>query len=143
MQHLSWRVQRSFNHGKYQKKIVQRATPPRVHLVNGLNVNPTVLEKTHLYVLCDCPKVKDISKTLSYSFIESRHGIFAFIDKSILETLKNYLGLEYHIIEITKEDLQYYVDTIHVPAAVIYNSYSDIGDRTSYFLFYVINCRNL
>lgn len=140
MQHLSWRVQRSFNH---HNKIVQRATPPRIHLVNGLNVNQSVLEKAPLYVLCDCPKVKDISKTLSYSFVESRHGIFAFTDKTILETLKNYLGLEYYVIGVTKDELQLYVDNVHVPATVIYNSYSDIGDRTSYFLFYTINYRNL
>lgn len=146
MQHLSCRVQCSMNpgnHHHHHKKIVQRATPPRVHLVNGLNVNQTVLEKKQLYVLCDCPKVKDISKTLSYSFVESRHGIFAFTDKSILQTLRNYLGLEYYVIEITKDELQSYVDAIQVPAAVIYNSYSDIHDRTSYFLFYLINYKNL
>lgn len=139
MQHLTWRV-RTLNP---QRKQVQRATPPRVHLVNGLNVNQTVLEKRHLYVLCDCPKVKDISKTLSYSFIESRHGIFAFTDKRILETLRNYLGLEYHVIGVTKDELQFYIDNIQVPAAVIYNSYSDIHDRTSYFLFYLINYKHL
>jgi hypothetical protein len=139
MHHLTWRV-RTLN---TNRKHVQRATAPRVHLVNGLNVNHSVLEKTHLYVLCDCPKVKDISKTLSYSFIESRHGIFAFTDKTILETLRNHLGIEYHVIGVTKDELQLYVDNVHVPAAVIYNSYSDIHERTSYFLYYLINCRHL
>lgn len=141
MQHLH--VRRSMNPFTHRKKYIQHATPPRVHLVNGLNVNPTIVENAHLYVLCDCPKVKDINKTLTYSFVESRHGIFAFTDKSILETLKNYLGLEYYVIAVTKDELQSYVDAIQVPAAVIYNSYSDMHDRTSYFLFYLLNCTHL
>lgn len=107
-----------------------------VHLVNGLNVDRKVVETETLYVLCDCPKIKDIANTLSYVILETKKGILVFTDEEHIRILKNHLQHPYYIVKINKNDLIKYTKSVKSSCIVIYNSYTDIETRSSYFLYY-------
>lgn len=107
-----------------------------VHLVNGLNIDKTILETDKFYVLCDLPKIKDVSNTLSYHILDSRKGILAFTNEQHIQVLKQYLQIPYYIVKINKKDLIDYNKTTKTTSIVLYNSYTDIESRSSYFLYF-------
>lgn len=110
----------------------------RIHLVDGLNVD-TQLQKTQTcYVLCDCPKIKSSTNHLSYSLLESKKGVIGFINKDHALVLKERLNLQYHVVEIQMPTLLKYAQSIHTSVIVLYNSYTDIDTRFSYFLYFTL-----
>jgi hypothetical protein len=110
-----------------------------VHLVNGLNIEQNIKNVDEFYVLCDCPKIKDISNTLSYHILDSKKGIFAFINQQHIEVLKRYLQLPYYVVKINRKDLIHYNKTTKTSSIVLYNSYTDVESKSSYFLYYSLN----
>jgi hypothetical protein len=108
------------------KNLIQK---PNVHLVNGLNVDTKVLKMQPLYVYKD-PKYNHETYT------EFKTGVLASTSQTTLNTIKEHLNLTHDIKEIKFDDLQCYLQNINKPCSVIYNSYSDVNGRTSYFLYY-------
>lgn len=109
------------------------------HLVNGLNVDKQIIQSEDLYVLCDSPKIKDISNTLSYHILDSRKGILAFTNEEHIQVLREYLHLPYHVVKIKKKDLIYYNQLTKTSTIVLYNSYTDVESKSSYFLYFELN----
>ena len=110
-----------------------------VHLVNGLNVDKNIVQSEDLYVLCDSPKIKDISNTLSYHILDSRKGILSFTNKEHIQILREYLHLPYYVVKIQKKDLISYNKLTKTSSIVLYNSYTDIESKSSYFLYFELN----
>lgn len=110
----------------------------RVHLVNSMVIPTESQKKDTFYVLCDCPKIKTPHNYLSYSLLESKKGVLVFTDKCHASALKKDLELQYHIVEVTKSDLLKYTSATKSSAIVLYNSYSDIETKTSYFMYFVL-----
>lgn len=110
-----------------------------LHLVNGLNVDNSVLQTEHFYVLCDVPKIKNVCNTLSYHILDSKKGILAFTNEQHVHVLKKYLQLPYHVVKISKNDLINYNKTTKSSSIILYNSYTDIESKSSYFLYYDLN----
>lgn len=110
-----------------------------VHLVNGLNIDTSIYQTEYLYVLCDSPKIKDTSNTLSYHILESRRGILAFINEKYIQVLREYLHLQYYIVRIKRNDLFNYNRLTKTKCIIIYNSYTDIESKSSYFLYFEPN----
>lgn len=110
-----------------------------VHLVNGLNIDTNVMETEHFYVLCDVPKIKNVSNTLSYHILDSKKGIMAFVNEQHIHVLKKYLELPYHVVKINRQDLIRYNKTTKSSSIILYNSYTDIESKSSYFLYYDLN----
>lgn len=110
-----------------------------VHLVNGLNIDKNIVQTDYLYVLCDSPKIKDISNTLSYHILDSRKGILAFTTQEHISILKEYLHLPYHIVKIKQNDLITYNKLTKTSSIVLYNSYTDVETKSSYFLYFDLN----
>lgn len=107
-----------------------------VHLVNGLNIDKNIVQTDDLYVLCDSPKIKDISNTLSYHILDSRKGILAFTTQEHINILREYLHLQYHVVKIKKNDLITYNKITKTSSIVLYNSYTDVESKSSYFLYF-------
>lgn len=120
------------------KDITSYLTYSRVHLVNGLNVDNTVKDYEEYYVLCDCPKIKTPSNYLSYSLLETKKGVLAFTSKEHISVLKDQLDISYHVVEMTKNELMAYTFALKSNAIVLYNSYTDMDVKTSYFLYYLL-----
>lgn len=110
----------------------------RVHLVDGLNVDKKIKDCDKYYVLCDCPKIKTPFNHLSYSLLETKKGILAFTNKSHAMVLKEHLQLDYHVVEMTKDDFTAYNVAMKTNAIVLYNSYTDVEIKASYFLYYTL-----
>lgn len=111
----------------------------RVHLVDGLNVDEMVKNSDKYYVLCDCPKIKTPSNCLSYSLLETKKGVLAFTNKTHAMVLKEHLQLNYHVVEMTKDDFTAYNEAMKTNAIVLYNSYTDVELKASYFLYYTLD----
>lgn len=118
--------------------VTQYLTSSRVHLVNGLNVDISVIHSNVFYVLCDCPKIKTPSNYLSYSLLETKKGVLAFTTELYATVLKEHLSLNYYIVKVTKDDLIYYTEALKTNATVLYNSYTDIDVKSSYFLYFMM-----
>lgn len=110
-----------------------------VHLVNGLNIDSNIVQTNDLYVLCDSPKIKDISNTLSYHILDSRKGILAFTNEEHIQVLREYLHLPYHVVKIKRNDLIAYNKLTKTSSIVLYNSYTDVESKSSYFLYFELN----
>lgn len=123
---------------KLSKEINQASAsvPQHIHLVDGLNVEKVVMNTETLYVLSDVPKVKDMSKFLTYTFLDTKHGILACTSKQILTKIKDHLELPHYVIQMTKLDFNTYISTNRLSAIVIYNCYSDLTSKATYFLYY-------
>jgi len=110
-----------------------------VHLVNGMNVDNAITDRDTFYVFCDCPKIKNISNRLSYSLLETKRGLLAFSNKDHMQVLKDYLKLPHYIVEINKNDLLGYACDNKSSVLVLYNSYTDLETKSSYFLYFNMN----
>lgn len=110
-----------------------------VHLVNGLNIDKNIMQVEEFYVLCESPKIKDVSNTLSYHILDSKKGILAFINEQHIQVLKGYLQLPYHVVKINRKDLIHYNKSTKTSSIVLFNSYTDIESKSSYFLYYGLN----
>ena len=110
-----------------------------VHLVNGLNIDKSVVQTEDLYVLCDSPKIKDISNTLSYHILDSKKGVLAFTNEEHIQVLREYLHLPYHIVKIKRKDLLTHNKLTKTSSIVLYNSYSDVESKSSYFLYFELD----
>lgn len=118
--------------------VTQYLTSSRVHLVNGLNVDNSVTQSDVFYVLCDCPKIKTPTNYLSYSLLETKKGVLAFTTELYATVLKEHLSLNYYIVKMTKDELIYYTEALKTNAAILYNSYTDIDVKSSYFLYFMM-----
>jgi hypothetical protein len=107
-----------------------------VHLVNGLNIDEKIMQINDFYVLCESPKIKDVSNTLSYHILDSKKGILAFNNEHHIQVLKRYLQLPYYVVKINKKDLINYNKDTKTSSIVLYNSYTDVESKSSYFLYY-------
>lgn len=110
-----------------------------VHLVNGLNIDKNIIQSEYFYVLCDSPKIKDITHTLSYHILDSPKGILAFTNKEHVQVLREYLHLPYHVVKIEQRDLISYNEITKTKSIVLYNSYTDIESKSSYFLYFELS----
>ena len=110
-----------------------------VHLVNVLNIDKSIVETEYVYVLCDTPKIKDISNSLSYHILDSRKGILAFTTQEHINILREYLHLPYHVVKIKRNDLITYNKLNKTSSIVLYNSYTDVESKSSYFLYFELN----
>jgi hypothetical protein len=110
-----------------------------VHLVNGLNTDKDIMQVEEFFVLCESPKIKDVSNTLSYHILDSKKGILAFTNEQHIQVLKRYLQLPYFVVKIHRNDLIYYNKMTNTSSIVLYNSYTDIESKSSYFLYYGLN----
>jgi hypothetical protein len=110
-----------------------------VHLVNGLNIDKNIVQTEHLYVLCDSPKIKDVSNTLSYHILDSRKGILSFTNEDHIQVLREYLHLPYHVVKIKRNDLINYNKLTKTSSIVLYNSYTDVESKSSYFLYFELD----
>jgi hypothetical protein len=113
-------------------------TASRVHLVNGLNVDQSVMKGDIYFVLCDCPEIKTSDNYLSYSLLETKKGVLAFTTEDYAKVMKEHLSLDYHIVSVTKNELVSYTKALNTNAIVLYNSYTDVDVRTSYFLYFLL-----
>lgn len=120
------------------KDITSYLTSSRVHLVNGLNVDSSVTNCNQYFVLCDCPKIKTPSNYLSYSLLETKKGVLAFTQQDYAVVMKEQLALPYHIVQVTKEELIAYTNALKAQAIVLYNSYTDMDIKASYFLYFLL-----
>ncbi len=111
----------------------------RIHLVNSFTVHWESAKLERFYVLCDCPKIKTPQNRLSYSLLESKKGVLVFADKSHAKVLKDELDLPYHVVEVIKSDLLEYTNATKSSSVIVYNSYTDIETKTSYFLYFELN----
>lgn len=118
--------------------VTQYLTSSRVHLVNGLNVDNSIKHSDVFYVLCDCPKIKTPINYLSYSLLETKKGVLAFTTELYATVLKEHLSLNYYIVKVTKDDLIHYAKALKTNAAILYNSYTDIDVKSSYFLYFMM-----
>lgn len=121
-----------------------RSTPFKVQMVEGQRhkYSDGPLDHTGAYyALCDVPCVRDFTNRLSYSLVESTEGVLLFLDEKHLTVLRDHLELPHHVVEVTDEQLKVYREMINgnvCPAIVVFNSFSDIASKTSYFLYYKI-----
>ncbi len=107
-----------------------------IHLVNGMNVDPTIQNSDKFFVFCDCPSIKDFSKKLTFTILESKIGIIAFTNKEHMLSLKNCLNIPQYVVEISRNDLKQYSKDNKTTTTILYNSYSDIETHSSYFLYF-------
>lgn len=120
------------------KDITSYLSSIRVHLVNGLNVDTSVMDCDKYFVLCDCPRIKTPSNFLSYSLLETKKGVLAFTNKQYADVMKEHLSLSHHIVEMTKNELVSYSNALKSHAVVLYNSYTDMDVKASYFLYFLL-----
>jgi hypothetical protein len=118
--------------------ITRYLTSSRVHLVNGLNVDKSMMGGDIYFVLCDCPKIKTPDNYLTYSLLETKKGVLAFTAKEYAKVMKEQLSLDYHIVKVTKDELASYTEALKTNAIVLYNSYTDMDVKTSYFLYFLL-----
>lgn len=111
----------------------------KVHFING---TPPCFKKPQiLYCLSDIPKIKDSSNRLNFTIAECDNGLLMFEERAHLLVLKDYLKLDYYVTGLTDDQLNSYRVKLNGTCSdvvIVYNSYSDLKTRSSYFLYYTI-----
>jgi hypothetical protein len=130
------RAVRAVRGGALRANFADRVGAPKVTLVEGY---PFIKSNADFYALCDVPNISDFTNRLSYSLVETPDGVLLFQDKQHLTVLRNHTQLPHHVVRVKSEQLKVYrqrADGTKTGAIVVYNSYSDMHTKTSYFLYY-------
>lgn len=104
---------------------------PQVHLVNGMNVRDELLNTKVLYVFKDPSLNGDGLVTVT-------QGVLASISQNTLESLKQHLDLDFTVHGISKGDFELCLMDHDSNGIVIYNAYSSLRDKCSYYLYYEV-----
>lgn len=117
-----------------------KANRNTVYLVDAINVESSLKHIEKLYVLSDVPKVKDATKTLGYTFLETHHGVLASTNQDMMKSIKVFLDLPHYVIAVGRQDYDIYISYVNSKSrtVVIYNAYCDIYSKSTYFLYFTL-----
>jgi hypothetical protein len=124
-------------------KYTPRSYVPNVHFVNSLmpiNIQDSIKQgNISIFLLSDVPSIKDINNSLSFNFVETRFGTLAFTSKHNIESLKSYLNVDFHIVEVKNDEFLVHLLNNKGVGMVIYNAYCDLRTKSSYFLYFEVS----
>ena len=106
---------------------------PSAHFVNGLNVADDVVNSKVVYVFKDPIKDDD-------TLVHIKQGALAATSSYTMDTLKKHLDLDFDVFAITQKDFKLYLNDTNVNGIVIYNAYSDMRFKATYFLYFDVSC---
>lgn len=113
-------------------KIIQDALKKQshsTHFVDSINVSEKVMNTKVLYVFKD-PIINNDN------FVHIKQGVFAATSSFTLEVLKEHLDLYFEVYGITQKDFIVYLSIKEANGIVIYNAYSDLQSKNTYFLYF-------
>jgi hypothetical protein len=113
-------------------KVLQNALKkqiPSTHFVNGINVSEEVLDSKIMYVFKDPIMETD-------NFVQIKQGVLSATSSTTLEALKKHLDLYFLVYGISQKDFRVYLSHSQVNGIVIYNAYSDLRNKNTYFLYF-------
>ena len=104
---------------------------PSIHFVNGLNVSQDIIDSKVVYVFKDPLQADD-------KLVQIKQGVLASVTPNTLHSLKKQLDLYFEVYTISNTDFKLYLLENNTNGLVMYNAYSNLSNRNTYFLYFDI-----